>query len=111
MSDLSTTLTAAAAEAQRLLAPAADPTNSGEFTIAGDSTTYVGVMEEDPNLLIPTPNGFEKVSAIKIATTRAQFSAAPSAAGRPKLTARGKTWNLTSVTPGAYHYQLIAVIA
>lgn len=111
MSDLSTTLTAAAAEAQRLLAPAADPTNSGEFTIAGDSTTYTGVIEEDPNMLIPTPNGLEKVYGIKVMATRAQFSSAPVATNRPKLTARGKTWNLTSVSPGAYHYQLVGVIA
>jgi hypothetical protein len=44
-----------------------------------------------------------------IALTAAQFTTAPTAATRPKLTARGATWTLTAVKPGPLHYHLTCV--
>lgn len=107
MSDLSTTLAAAATEAQRLLAPVTDPDGDGVFVLS--STSYTGVMSIMEKVLVPTPHGYEEQRQIKITATRAQFSTAPTAVGRPKFTARGLTWTLTAVEPGPQFYTLTGV--
>ncbi len=100
-SQLTSILTAAAAQAQGIL---------GEtFTLSG--TSYTGVVEEDPAFMVPTPNGFEPKRALRIVATLSQFDSAPSAATRPALVARSTTWRLISVTEGPLQYALTAVLA
>lgn len=96
---LSTTLASAALQAESIL---------GEtVTLAG--TDYTGVVEEMENLLPPGAAGYESQRVLLIALTAAQFTTAPTAATRPKLTARGATWTLTAVKPGPLHYHLTCV--
>lgn len=119
MSAYSNQLAWAAKTAQKVLAPMSDPSGNGEFTIAGLTGTWTGVVAEDPNMLIPTTNGIQKVYGVRVVAIRSQFDAASIAAAqlanvafaRAKLTANGKTWNLREASPQAVHYQFVAVIA
>lgn len=107
MSAFSTFLATAAATAQTVLTEMAGD-DSG-FTIAGDSHTYRGVMEEVESLLPPTGAGYEPRRMLMISATKPQFATAPSAATRPRITARGATWSLTAVKEGPHHYHLTCV--
>lgn len=115
MSQFSDQLAAAATEAQSILAPMVDPDANGTFTLAGvtnalDGTANLtGVMSIFDNVAVPTANGFEEQRQIKISATRDQFTAAPDAAARPRLTAKGEQWTLTAVEPGGQFYTLTAV--
>lgn len=101
LTSFSAQLTAAAATAQTVL---------GEtFTIEGDTTTYTGVVDEREGLLPATINGLELVKELIITCTKAQFTSAPSAAGRPKVTVRSTTWTMTAVRNGPFHYHLTCV--
>ena len=102
-------LASAAKTAQSILAPMTDPDGSGTFTLAG--ADYLGTMSIFDKVLVPTPNGMEEQRQIKIAATRAQFSSAPNPATRPLITARGLTWRLTAIEPGAQFYVLTGVAA
>jgi len=102
-------LAQAAATAQSILAPMADPDGSGTFTLGG--TDYTGTMSIFDKVLVPTPNGYEEQRQIKIAATVAQFASVPNPATRPAITARGLTWRLTAVEPGAQFYVLTGVAA
>jgi hypothetical protein len=102
-------LKTAAAQAQGILAPMADPEGSGDFTLGG--TTYTGTIAILPHAMVPTLTGMEERREIHITATRAQFATQPNEARRPKFTARGETWTLTSVTPGAQFYHLVGVPA
>lgn len=102
-------LASAAKTAQTILAPMSDPDGSGSFTLAGE--TYTGTMSIFDKVLVPTANGYEEQRQIKIAATRAQFDTAPNPAIRPAITARGLTWRLTAVEPGAQFYVLTGVAA
>lgn len=101
LASFSAQLTEAAAIAQTVL---------GEtFTIENDSTTYTGVLDEREGMLPATINGLELVKEMVITATKPQFTTAPSAAGRPKITARSSTWTLTAVRNGPFHYHLTCV--
>ena len=102
-------LAGAAKTAEAILAPMTDPTGAGAFTLGG--TTYTGTMSIFDKMLVPTPNGMEEQRQIKIAATRAQFSAVPNASTRPVITARGLVWYLTAVEPGPQFYVLTGVAA
>ena len=106
---LSAQLAQAAATAERILAPMADPDNSGTFTLSG--VEYKGTMSVFDKVLVPTANGYEEQRQIKIGATRAQFATAPNAATRPRIVARGLQWDLIAVEPGAQFYVLTAVAA
>ncbi len=96
---LSTTLASAALQAESIL---------GEtVTLAG--TDYTGVVEEMENLLPPGAAGYESQRVLMVTLTAAQFATAPTAATRPKLTARSATWTITAVKPGPLHYHLTCV--
>ena len=96
---LSTTLASAALQAESIL---------GEtVTLAG--TDYTGVVEEMENLLPPGAAGYESQRVLMVTLTAAQFTTAPTAATRPKLTARSATWTITAVKPGPLHYHLTCV--
>lgn len=105
----SSLLISAATQAEGILAPLTDPDGSGTFTLSG--TTYKGTMAVFEKVLVSTPNGYEEQRQLKVAATRGQFSSTPNPALRPKLTARGLTWTLTAVEPGAHFYILTAVAA
>lgn len=79
------------------------------FSIAGDSTEYSGVMEEIDNTLPPGVTGYEVKRTLMITATSAQFSSAPTAATRKKVTARGSVWTMSAVRPGPFHYHLTCV--
>lgn len=101
LTQLSPILTAAAAQAEGVL---------GEtYTLGG--TSYTGVIEEDENMMVPTPNGFEPRRGLRIVSTLAQFDTAPSAATRPRVVARSSQWNVISVKPGPLQYTITCVIA
>jgi len=102
-------LAQAAKTAQAVLAPMADPTGSGAFTLGG--TAYTGTMSVFDKVLVPTANGMEEQRQIKIAATVAQFATAPNPATRPVIVARGLVWHLTAVEPGAQFYVLTGVAA
>ena len=102
-------LAGAAKTAQAILAPMTDPDGSGAFTLGG--TSYTGTMAIFEKVLVPTANGMEEQRQIKIAATRAQFTASPDASTRPVITARGLVWHLTAVEPGPQFYVLTAVAA
>ena len=102
-------LTSAASQAESILAPLTDPEAGGTFTLSG--TTYTGTMAVFEKVLVSTAAGYEEQRQLKIAATRAQFASAPNPASRPKLVARGLTWTLTAVEPGAHYYILTAVVA
>ena len=100
----------AAFSAQLLAAASTAQTVLGEsFTIEGDTTTYSGVVDVGEAILPATVNGYQTVKQMVITATSAQFSAAPSAATRPKITARSETWTLTAVRAGPFHYHLTCV--
>lgn len=107
--NLSAILAQAAAQAQTILAPLADPDDLGVFTLAGEE--YTGTMSIFDKVLAPTPNGYEEQRQIKIAATVAQFDSAPDPSTRPALVAKGLTWRLTAVEPGAQFYVLTGVAA
>lgn len=119
MSAESQVLAWAAREAQRILAPMADPDGGGVFTItlAGTDYDFTATLEEDPNMLLPTPNGLEKVYGLRLAAERSQFTAAEETllaagpAARAFISAKGKGWRLLSATPQAQFFQLVAVVA
>lgn len=102
-------LASAAKQAQGILAPMADPEDSGAFTLGG--TAYKGTMSIFDKVLVPTPNGMEEQRQIKIAATRVQFATAPNPAPRPVIVARGLVWHLTAIEPGAQFYVLTGVAA
>jgi hypothetical protein len=102
-------LASAAKTAQSILAPMSDPDGDGEFTLGGE--TYTGTMSVFDKVLVPTANGYDEQRQIKIAATRAQFDSAPNPANRPAIVARGLTWRLTAVEPGAQFYVLTGVAA
>lgn len=104
-----TLLASAAKQAQGILAPMADPEDSGAFTLGG--TAYKGTMSIFDKVLVPTPNGMEEQRQIKIAATRVQFATAPNPATRPTIVARGLVWHLTAIEPGAQFYVLTGVAA
>lgn len=94
-------LTAAAATAQTVL---------GEtFTIEGDTTSYAGVLDERESLLEATDSGLQSIKELVITATVAQFTAAPSAATRPKVSVRSQTWTLKGVRTGPFTYHLTCV--
>lgn len=109
MSTESQVLAWAAAEAQRILAPMAEPDDEGTFTLAG--VEYTGV----PNLRVvgmqPGPNGLERIEELDIVATAAQFDAIPSAAPRQAVTALGRNWSLVKVGPPGVSYTLTCVPA
>lgn len=110
-------LASAAAQAQAILAPMADPSGDGEFTIAGISGTQVGTMSIFEKVLVATPNGYEEQRQIKIATAVDDYTTAEQAtmltlaAARARIVARGMQWNLTTLEPGAQFYVLTGVAA
>jgi hypothetical protein len=114
---LANQLASAARQAQRTLSGMADPDNAGEFTIAGVTGTFTATIEEDPNMLIPTPNGLEKVYGLRLAAERSQFTAAQEttlatlSGTRARVTAKGKAWSLITITQQAQFQQLVCVIA
>lgn len=81
------------------------------FTIAGDSTTYYGVGEVVEHMEAITVNGFETRKTLQLAPTKTQFTNAPSAASRPKITFRSQQWVLIGVRAGPLHYHLTCVAA
>lgn len=87
----------------------ADPAGDGTFTLGG--TAYTGTMSIFDKVLVATANGHEEQRQIKIAATVAQFAAAPNPATRPAIVARGLTWRLTAIEPGAQFYVLTGVAA
>jgi hypothetical protein len=102
-------LASAAKQAQSVLASMADPDGDGEFNLGGE--TYTGTMSIFDKVLVATGNGYEEQRQIKIAATVAQFDSAPNPATRPAIVARGLTWRLTAVEPGAQFYVLTGVAA
>lgn len=84
-----------------------DPDSSGVFTLAG--TVYTGVIPAPESTMVPTQTGFEYRAVLTILALKSQFTSAPSAAGRPLLTARGQTWTLIDLKPADAHYQLTCV--
>lgn len=117
MSTESSVLAWAAKQAQTILAPMADPSGSGEFTIAGIDGTQIGTMSIFEKVLVPTPNGYEEQRQIKIATARGNYTTAEQttmltlAAARARIVARGMNWNLTAVEPGPQFFTLTGVVA
>lgn len=103
--DLTSILSAAAAEAQSILAPISDPEGRGEFTFGG--ADYTGTMneqdEEDPLDVA----GIKRVRQLYIYATKPQFDSAPTAAPRATLTAKGATWSVQSITDLPQHYRFV----
>lgn len=117
MSQFSNQLSWAAKTAQKVIAPLADPTASGVFTLAGytnqltNDGNFTGTMSIFEKALVATPNGYEEQRQIKIAATVTQFASIPDAAARPRIYARGLNWTLTAVEPGAQFYVFTGVVA
>ena len=105
----SSILASAATAAEAILGPMTGPDADGTFVLSG--TTYNGTMSIFDRVLVATATGYDEQRQIKIAATRAQFTTAPDPAGRPKFTARARTWVLTAVEPGAQYYILTGVAA
>lgn len=95
----------AAKYAQGILAPLGDPAGVGEFTIAGDTTTYVGVLNEFDATDPLDPTGIKNLRYLTIEALRTQFSSAPSASPRKTLTAKGRTWVIQSTTDHPNFYK------
>jgi len=100
-SSLTALLTSAATQAQSIL---------GETVTLG-GVDYSAVVEETENLLPPGAAGYEAKRLLMVTLTADQFTTAPSAATRPKLTARSTSWTITAVKPGPLHYHLTCVAA
>lgn len=81
-------------------------TGEGSFTITGDSTTYTGVFNEINESDPLTPTGIKTIRMLTIMATKDQFNAAPSAAPRVTITAKGSKWVLQSTTDMPLHYRL-----
>lgn len=112
MSHYSDQLAWAAKEAQKVLAPMADPAGDGEFTLSSFAAeTFTGTLSIFDKVLVTAPNGYEEQRQLKIAATREQFSSEPDPAGRPLIIAKGEHWRLTAVEPGAQFYVLTGVAA
>lgn len=109
--DLSPIIAHAAKTAQCVLAPLGDPANDGQFTIAGDSTVYVGVFNEFDATDPLDPTGIKNLRLLTIEALRTQFSAAPSASPRKTLTAKGKTWVIQSTTDHPNFYKFTCRLA
>ena len=103
--NLSSILTAAAAQAQTILAPIAEPTGEGEFTLSG--ADYTGTFNELNETDPLDATGIRRIRILYIFATKAQFDTAPSAATRTTLTAKGATWTLAAVTDLPQHYRLV----
>lgn len=102
-------LASAAKTAQAILAPLADPDNDGDITISG--TTYEGVTNLRVVAMEPGPNGLRRIEELDIAITRAQFDTAPVAAPRFAVTALGRSWVCTAVSPAGPSWLLTCVPA
>lgn len=106
---LSAQLAQAAATAERILAPMADPDNSGTFTLSG--TSYTGIPHLRVVGMEPGPNGLVRIEELDIVARAAQFSSIPSAAPRQVVTALGRSWWLTKVGPPGVSYTLTCIPA
>jgi hypothetical protein len=102
-------LASAAKTAQSILAPMADPDNAGEFTIGDDD--YTGVFNLRTVAMEPTSNGLKRIEELEIVATRAQWDTAPEAAPRFGVTALGRSWWCTKVSPAGPCYSLTCVPA
>lgn len=105
--DLSSLLASAAAQAQSILAPIADPDGDGEFTLGG--TTYDGVLHLRDAEMVPGPNGLERIERLEIVATAAQFATAPSAAPRAAVSALARNWWCVAVRPAGPNYLLTCI--
>ena len=105
MPNFTAQLALAAKTAQAVLAPLADSSGAaGVFTLGG--ADYTGVFYE-VNAIDPLDaTGVRSLRSLEIHAARSQFSAAPAAAPRTTLTAKGRTWVLTSVTELPNFYRL-----
>lgn len=81
-------------------------TGEGTFTISGDSTSYTGVFNEINESDPLTPSGIKTIRLLTIMATKDQFTAAPQAAPRHTVVAKGTTWILQSTTDMPLHYRL-----
>jgi hypothetical protein len=102
-------LAQAAKQAQAILAPMADPDDSGAFTIGGDA--YKGVLNLRTVGMELGPNGLKRIEELEIVATRAQWDTAPEAAPRFGVTALGRTWWCTKVSPAGPCWSLTCVPA
>lgn len=109
MSTESSTLAWAAKQAQTILAPMADPSGSGEFTISG--TERKGVLNLHRIDMGLGPNGLIRVEELTIEATAAQWATAPAAAPRFAVTALSRSWWCTSVKTIGVCYVLTCVPA
>jgi hypothetical protein len=105
MSLYSAQIALAAKTAQIVLAPLTDESGeAGVFTLGG--TDYTGVFYE-VNATDPLdPTGVRCLRQLTIHAEASQFASAPSAHPRTTLTAKGRTWTLTSTTDLPNHYRL-----
>jgi hypothetical protein len=102
-------LRTAAAQAQAILAPMADPDGDGEFTIGDED--YTGVLNLRTVAMEPGPNGLVRIEELEIVATRAQWDTAPEAAPRFGVTALGRDWWCTKVSPAGPCWSLTCVPA
>ncbi|MES2694477.1 MAG: hypothetical protein V4773_13460 [Verrucomicrobiota bacterium] len=109
MNQYSTQLASAAALAQSVLASLADPEDDGEFTIGDDD--YEGVLNLRTVAMEPGPNGLKRIEELEIVATRAQWATAPEAAPRFGVTALGREWWCTKVSPAGPCWSLTCVPA
>lgn len=100
-------LATAAAQAQRVLAPLADPDNEGDFTIGSDD--FTGVMNLRTVAMEPGPNGLKRIEELEIVATRSQWDTAPEAAPRFAVTALGRDWWCVKVSPAGPCWSLTCV--
>lgn len=102
-------LASAAKQAQAILAPMSDPDDSGEFTIGDEE--YEGVLNLRTVVMEPGPNGLKRIEELEIVATRAQWDTAPEAAPRFGVTALGRSWWCTKVSPAGPCWSLTCVPA
>lgn len=104
-----TLLASAAKQAQAILAPMADPEANGAFTIGDDA--YKGVLNLRTVGMEPGPNGLKRIEELEIVATRAQWDTTPEAAPRFGVTALGREWWCTKVSPAGPCWSLTCVPA
>lgn len=101
---LTATMNSALLSQLRHAAATAESRGGDAFTLGG--TSYTGTLNELSTQVPGTATGFEIVRELHIVARRAQFSAKPSAATRPAVTALGGSWYLTNVGESDLHYFL-----
>jgi hypothetical protein len=87
----------------------ADPDRNGVVTVGGASKT--AVINLRTVAMEPGPNGLKRIEELELVITRAQFATEPESAPRLAVSALGRSWWCTKVSPAGPCWSLTCVPA